>query len=95
MTKYKLSVSWKEHFNPTTHGLFYELAKTFLSSRDCTTLFLNIISHFFNFLTATGYPFLTHLHSLTSPNAPLPIILIEGKSFMENLILYCRKIYAY
>ena len=84
MTKYRFSGSWKEHFNPTIHGFFSEMARTFLSSLDWIILFLKIISDFFNFLTATGSLFLVHLQSLTSPKAPLPIILTEGKSLMDN-----------
>lgn len=95
MTKYKFSLSWKEHFNPTTQGFSKEIANTFLSYRDWTTLFLKIISDFFNFLTATGYPVLSHLHNLTSPNAPFPTILTDGKSLIDSLTLYCLNISAY
>lgn len=84
--RYKLSVSWKEHLSPTTHGFFSEFAKTFLYYRDCTTLFLKIISDFLSFFTATGSPFLAHLHSLTSPNAPLPIIFTEGNYLIVSFI---------
>jgi len=58
-------------------------------------LFLKIISDFFNFLTATGYPFLLHLQSLTYPKAPLPIILTEGKSLIVSFNRYCLRISAY
>lgn len=71
------------------------MASTFLYYRDCTTLFLNIISDFFNFFTATGSPSFNHLHSLTSPNAPLPIILIEGNYLIVSLILSFLRFYAY
>ena len=94
ITKYRFSESWNEHFKPTTQGLFSELAKTFLSYRDWTTLFLKIISHFFNFLTATGSPVLIHLQRRTSPNAPFPTILTDGKSLIEYLTLSCLKISA-
>lgn len=95
ITKYRFYRSWKEHFNPTTQGLFYELAKTFLYYLDWTTLFLKIISDFFSFLTATGSPVFIHLQSLTYPKAPFPIILMDGKSLMDSFTLYCLKISAY
>ena len=80
ITRYKLSGSWKEHLSPTTHGLFYEMASTLRSSLDCITLFLKIISLFLSFLTATGSVDLDHLHNLTSPKAPFPIMLTDLKS---------------
>ena len=58
------------------------------------TLFLKIISDFLSFLTATGSPFLTHLQSLTSPKAPLPIILTEGKSRMVIFLRYSLRMSA-
>ncbi len=94
ITIYKLSVSLNEHFSTTTHGFFSELDKTFLYYLDFTTLFLKIISDFFNFFTATGYPFFNHLHNRTSPKAPLPTILTEGKSLIDNFTLYCLNISA-
>ena len=56
------------------------------------TLFLKIIYDFLSFLTATGSSFLAHLQSLTSPKAPLPTILTEGKSRIESLVLSCLDI---
>lgn len=91
MTKYKFYKSWKEHLSWTTQGFLSEIASTFLYYLDCTTLFLKIISDFFSFLTATGSLVFVHLHSLTSPNAPLPMIFTDGKSLIVNLILSCLR----
>jgi hypothetical protein len=88
-------VSWKEHLKLTIQGFIPDTAKTFLSYLDWMTLFLNIISDFFNFLIATGYPDLFHLQSLTYPNAPFPIIFIGVKSMIVILVLYCLNISAY
>uniref|UniRef100_A0A2P2L200 Uncharacterized protein n=1 Tax=Rhizophora mucronata TaxID=61149 RepID=A0A2P2L200_RHIMU len=68
-------------------------ASKFLSDRTCSTCPRLSISDFFSFFMAKISPVPLARHNLTSPNAPLPIMVSCSKSSIPTLRL-CSLIYS-
>lgn len=76
-------LTWKLNLSSTIHGLRW--LRMSRSALMCANWFLASISLFFIFFTATISPVFLYLQTLTSPKAPLPMMLMGSKSLGESL----------